>query len=127
MKQLLLLLSLILSTTTFGQRFLYDVTYEGSDGDSLMKTEGTFEISRVRKSNFVFHKGVLKIKTDNLNVRKKIVFFYNSDGDDTFFDISFKPEDLNFDRIIGMPVTMSFFLNDKTVYYIQMVPQKKGS
>lgn len=92
-----------------------------------MKTGGTFEISRVRKSNFVFHKGVLKIKTDNLNVRKKIVFFYNSDGDDTFFDISFKPEDLNFDRIIGMPVTMSFFLNDKTVYYIQMVPQKKGS
>jgi len=125
MKKLLFLLSLIFTTTIFGQRFSYKVTYEGSNGDSLFKTNGTFEISKVRKTHFGFKKGILTIKTDTLSIKEKVVFFHTPYDNDIFFDIGVRPKDQKFSRIIGTPETMSFFVNDKTVYYLIMEKKKE--
>lgn len=125
MKKLLLLLTLIFSTTIFGQQFSYKVTYEGSNGDSLFKTNGTFKISKVRKTHFGFKKGILTIKTDTLYIKEKVVFFYTPYDNDVFFDIGMKPKNQKFSRIIGTPETMSFFQNDKMVYYLIIENKKR--
>lgn len=127
MKKILTILGILLSSFVYGQKFSYEVLYEGSNGDSLTKTDGTFNITRTHKSKFGFDKGVIRIKTNNFTLKTKVVFTIVGEGEDTYLLIGTGMKNPVVTLIKGELQMVEFLLNDKPIYYIQMVPQKKGS
>jgi hypothetical protein len=120
MKKILTILGILLSSFVYGQKFSYKVLYEGSNGDSLHQTKGCFKIYNVRKTNFTFKTGRLKILTDSLSVDTKITFLESGDGNEYCFDIGTGSNNPQFTRIIGCEDSLVFFLNDQMVYYFIM-------
>ncbi len=117
MKNLIFLLTIILSTQINAQKLSYKVFAQGKQEIFFEQSKGKITIKSNSVDEFGIHKGRIIFKTDSITIRSKVWFVQTPTEISYFFDISPTKRKYQKYRIISLDNLFGVYKNDELVSF----------